>query len=262
MSLRAVQYLAMITAVAVLAACASAPTPVKSAESNLKDADKAYAAHNYDEAIAGYKKVRESYSSAELTMEAELKIADAYYDNKSYIEAASAYEDFRKLHPLNPKAPYALYRAGLSHYYQITGIDTDQTPVKNAVTMLESFIAQYPDSEYVVAARAKLEDCKVKQLEYENYVANFYIRTDKYPSAIKRLKEALVRFPKSPELDQTLFLLGKAYLESGDAAQAKATLLQLQQQYPYSQYKEKAAKLLQKAAKMQGTFVGYSSHRS
>jgi outer membrane protein assembly factor BamD len=240
----------MITAVAVLAACASAPTPVKTPETNLKDADKAYAAHNYDEAIAGYKKVKEAYISADLTTEAELKIADAYYENKSYIEAASAYEDFRKLHPVNPKAPYALYRAGLSHYYQITGIDTDQTPVKNAVTMLESFITQYPDSEYVVAARAKLEDCKIKQLEYENYVANFYIRTDKYPSAIKRLKEALVRFSKSPsELDNTLFLLGKAYLESGDVAQGRATLLQLQKQYPYSPLRKQGDKLLEKAAK-------------
>ncbi|HJV66535.1 MAG TPA: outer membrane protein assembly factor BamD [Geomonas sp.] len=254
MSLRAVQYLAMISAVAILAACASAPAPVKTPEANLKEAEKAYASRNYEEAIAAYKKVKESYSSPELTTQAELKIADAYFENKSYIEAASAYEDFRKLHPVNPKAAYAVYRAGLSYYYQITGIDTDQTPVKSAVTMLEAFLSQYPDSEYVPDARAKLADCKLKQLEYENYVGNFYLRTGKYPSAIKRLNEALVRFPKSPKLDETLFLLGKAYLESGDLAQGRTVLQRLYQQYPQSPLREKAGKLL-------GGFGSYSSQR-
>ena len=141
MSLRALPYIAIVSLVAILTSCASAPAPVKSADASFKEAEAAYAARDYEEAIAAYKKVKESYSSPELTTQAELKIADAHFENKSYIEAAAAYEDFRKLHPSNPRAPYALYRAGLSHYHQITGIDTDQTPVKNAVVTLQSFLS-------------------------------------------------------------------------------------------------------------------------
>jgi outer membrane protein assembly factor BamD len=92
--------------------------------------------------------------------------------------------------------------------------------------------------------RKLLADCRIKQLEYENYVGNFYLRTDKYPSAIKRLNEALVRFPGNPKLDDTLFYLGKAYLESGDKAQAKATLSRLLEKYPQSPRVPEAAKLL------------------
>lgn len=243
MSLRALSYLAIFSVLSLLSACASTPEAVKSAESHFQDAEAAYAARNYEEAIAAYKRVRESYSSPELTTQAELKIADAHFEKEAYIEAAAAYEDFRKLHPRHEKGGYALYRLGLSHYHQIAGIDTDQTPVKNAVVTLEGFLKLYPDSEYAPEARQKLAECKVKQLEYENYVGNFYLRTGKYHSAIKRLSEALERFPDNPKRDQTLFYLGKAYLKSGKEEQGREVLKRLATEFPASPLSAEAAKL-------------------
>jgi outer membrane protein assembly factor BamD len=234
-----------LLSLSLLSACATAPPPVKTAADYYKEGEAAYAAQNYDEAIADWKKVREAYTSPELTTKADLNIADAYFDNKAYIEAAAAYESFRKLHPTNEKAEYALYRLGLSHYYQITGIDTDQTPVKNAVITLEGFLNIYPSSSFAPDVKQKLADCRIKQLEYENYVGSFYLRTKKYPAAIKRLSEALVRFPGTPKLDETLFYLGKAYIKSGDQAQGRAALNRLAKEYPNSPLNTDAAKLLQ-----------------
>jgi outer membrane protein assembly factor BamD len=244
MSLRALLHLALFFILALTAACASAPPVTKSAQSYFQDGETAYAGGHYDDAITQWKKVRESYSSPELTTQADLKIADAHFQNKAYIEAAAAYEDFRKLHPTNEKSAYALYRLCLSHYLQVTGIDTDQTPVKNAVITMESFLSRYPGSEYAPEVKQKLADCRVKQLEYENYVGNFYTRIGKYPSAIKRLSEALVKFPGSPNLDQTLFYLGKAYVKSGDKAQAKTTFQRLATEFPSSPLNKDASKLL------------------
>ena len=243
MSLRALLYLAIFSALSLLSACASTPEVAKSAESHFQDAEEAYAAGNWEEAINAYKKVRESYSSQELTTQAELKIADAHFEKEAFIEAAAAYEDFRKLHPRHEKGAYALYRLGLSHYNQITSIDTDQTPVKNAVVTLEGFLKLYPDSEYASEVKEKLADCRAKQLEYENYVGNFYLRTGKYPSAIKRLGEALERFPDTPKRDQTLLYLGKAYLKSGNEEKGREVLKRLATDYPDSPLNAEAAKL-------------------
>lgn len=252
MSLRTLSHVAVYATLALLVACATAPVPTKPAQTYFNDGEAAYKAGRYEEAITQWKKVRETYSSPELTTEAELKIADAHFSNKAYIEAAAAYEDFRKLHPTNPKLPYVMYRTGLSHYNQITGIDTDQTPVKNAAATLESFLNRYPDSEYAPEARQKLADCLDKELAYENYVGNFYLRTGKYTSAVKRLNEALLRFSKAPKLDQTLFYLGKAYFKSGDVAQGRQVLKRLANEYPNS--------ILNKDAnKLQQGFAGYSS---
>jgi len=245
MQLRPLRHLALCFALCLTSACATAPAPVKTADTYFKEGEAAYAQRNYNEAIESWKKVKESDTSPALTSQAELKIADAHFENKAYIEAAAAYEDFRKLHPAHPQAPYALYRLALSHYMQIAGADTDQTPVKNAVATLEAFLAQYPRSEYAPELSQKLADCRDKQLAYENYVGYFYLRTEKYQSAIKRLNEALVRFPGLARLDDTLFYLGKAYLKAGESQQGKAVLQRLAAEYPASPKNKEAAPLLQ-----------------
>lgn len=256
MHVRPLLYLGLFSALSLLGACASGPAPVKTAESYYQEAEAAYAARNFPEAIAQWKKVKESFTSPELSAQAELKIADAHFENKAYIEAAAAYDDFRKLHPTHEKAPYALYRLALSHYNQIEGIDTDQTPVKNAVITLEAFLAQYPDSAHSAEATQKLADCRVKQLAYENYVGNFYLRTKKYPSAIKRLGEALAHFAGVENLDQTLFCLGKAYLKNGDEEKGREVLQRLAAEYPASPLNKEARELQSKG------FAGYSSQGS
>lgn len=229
-----------------LAGCAGTVPVVKTADNYFKEGEEFYASHNYEDAIAQWKKVKETFSSPELSTLADLKIADAHFDNQSYIEAAAAYEDFRKLHPNHEKAAYALYRLGLCNYNQISGIDTDQTPVKNAVNLFETFLKQYPKSEYVAEVKEKLDVCIMKQVEYEVYVGRFYLRTEKYAAAIKRLEEALQKYPKSEFHDETLFYLGKAYFLSGDKVKGRETFNRLAKQYASSKYVEEAKQVMEK----------------
>lgn len=199
---------------------------------------------NYEEAVAEWKKAKESYYSAELSARAEIGIADAYFMNKDFIESAAAYEDFRKLHPVHLKSEYALYRQGMSYYYQINGIDTDQLPVSNAVSILESYLKIYPAGENVREVSEKLKDCREKQLQYEIYVGRFYLKDDKYPAAIARFTTALTRFPEASKQDEVLFYLGNAYLKSGDTIKAKSTFEKLIKEYPASPFTAKAPKNL------------------
>ncbi len=232
--------------VIALAACATTDTSSlkKSPEASFKEADELSAKGHYDDAIAQWKKVKESYRSPEVTAMAELKIADAYYAKEGWIEAAAAYEDFRKLHPKNDKAPYALYRMALSHYNQIEKIDTDQTPVKNAATSLEMFLRQYPQSEYVKDASDKLSLCRLKMAQYELYVGRFYYRTGKYISAVGRLEGILKKYADLPLKDETLYYLGASYLQSGEIAKGKDALSRLVKEFPAGAFTQKARKLL------------------
>src|SRR5690349_14540183 len=131
MPLRIMLYLCVV---AIVAGCATTPPPAATPEAQFKEGERLFAAKNYEEAIAQWKKVKESATAAELSTEADLKIADAQFANKNYVEAAASYENFRKLHPSDEKAAYALYRLGLCYFNEIDKIDTEQTPVKNAVT--------------------------------------------------------------------------------------------------------------------------------
>ncbi|MCM2358428.1 MAG: outer membrane protein assembly factor BamD [Geobacteraceae bacterium] len=246
MSLRLFLRLYLCLGLLFVAGCATTPPPAAPPEALLQEGENSYAARRYEDAIAQWKRVKEGSAPPELTTRAELRIADAHFANKSYIEAAAAYEDFRKLHPTNEKAPYALYRLGLSHFNQMGGIDTEQTPVKNTVTMFETFLSQYPASEYAAEIRDKLEICRTRQLQYEIYVGRFYLKTGKYQSAIKRLEEALVLFPRSPLHDETLISLGEAYLRSGEKAKGEEIFTRLINEFPASRHAVEARKLQKK----------------
>jgi outer membrane protein assembly factor BamD len=231
----------------LIAGCAGTIAPgSKTADVLFKEGEDYYASGKYEDAIAQWKRVRETYQSPELTALAEIKIADAQFENKSYIEAAAAYEDFRKLHPTNEKASYALYRQAMSYYNQMGKIDTDQTAVKNAVTLFQSFLQQYPKSEYAAEVGEKLENCRLRQLEYEIYVGRFYLRTEKYTAAIKRLEEALTTFPGSRGHDETLYYLGTAYLRNGQKDKARETFTRLFTEFGSSRFIGDARKAMEK----------------
>lgn len=235
--------LVSLLALVLLQGCAT-PQVNKPTDVLYRDGEQFYQEGNYEDAIAQWKKVRESYQSPELTTRAELGIADAYFLNKDYIEAAAAYEDFRKLHPRHERAEYALYRQAMSHYYQITRIDTDQTPVKNALTVFESYIIQYPSGEFLQQAQEKVRECRDKQLQYEIYVGRFYLNADKYPAAIGRFEDALKTFPDLARRDEVLYCLGWAYLAEGQKTKGREIYARLFREFPASPYVDDANKVM------------------
>lgn len=241
-----VRTIAFVFLLLSLAGCASTNPLQKSADALFAEGEEFYASRNYEDAIAQWKRVKETYSSPELTTRAELKIADAQFDSGNYIEAAASYEDFRKLHPTHEKAPYALYRLGLCYFNQITGIDTDQTPVANALLTFQSFLRQYPTSEYADEARQKIDTCETKQFQHEIYVGRFYFRTEKYAAAIQRLEEALAKFPRNAYGDEALYYLGEAYLLTGQKSKGRETFVRLTNDYSSSRFIEKAKEFLEK----------------
>jgi outer membrane protein assembly factor BamD len=227
--------------------CATTAPVNKPVEGYFKQGEDFYQNKKYEEAIVQWKKAKESGGiSPTLNSMADLRIADAQFESKNYIEAGAAYESFSKFHPNNSNAPYALFRLALCYFNQITGIDTEQTPVTNAVTTLESFLKQYPSSEYAPAAREKLAECVIKQVQYEIYIGRFYLRFGKYQAAAKRLEECLARYPQAPNLDEALLYLEKAYFFYGEKEKGRLTYNRLLLRFPTSKYLKEAEKYVKK----------------
>lgn len=228
----------------LLQGCASTPIADAPPATLYALGETAFQKSRYESAIDYWKKVKETFPDPELAAKAEIGIANAYFLNQDYIEAGAAYEDFRKLHPAHELAQFALYRQGLASHNLITGIDTDQTPTKNALTLFESFVRQYPKSQYVAKVQEKIADCRGKLAQYEIYVGRFYYRTDYYIAAIGRFEGALANFPDYTGNDETLFYLGKSALEVRDNDKMTAAFIRLIREYPNSRYLGEARKLL------------------
>jgi outer membrane protein assembly factor BamD len=230
---------------ALLAGCATKVQGNKSVANYFSEGEELYSNKKYEESIDKWKKVKEYGSGSPLLAAlADLKIADAQFETKNYIEAAATYESFGKFHPENDKAPYAAYRLALCNYMQIGGVDTDQTPVKNAVSLLESFLKNYPASEYAADAKKKLADCMVKEAQHEIYIGRFYYRFGDYKAAIKRLEECVARYPDSPAIDEAFFYLEKAYSRNGEKERSKEAFNRLFIKFPTSKYLNKSDSIL------------------
>ncbi len=233
----------LLFAAAFIQGCAVTPVN-KSADVLSQEGEQFLQEGRYEDAVAQWKKVKESYQSQELTTKAELKIAEAYFLNDDFIEAAAAYEDFRKLHPRHEKAEFALYRQALSYFKQINSIDTDQTPVRNAITVLETYLKLYPSGSYQAEIRDKHRECREKQLQYEVYVGRFYLNTKAYKAAIGRFEDALKSFADVERRDEVLYYLGRTYLEDGQKAKGREAFARLAAEFPGSAYIVEANKAM------------------
>lgn len=244
MKLLRYRLLVTATALLILQGCASAPKTDPTPEELYAQGETAFQKSRYEQAVESWKRVRETFPEPELAAKAEIGIANAYFLNHDFIEAGAEYENFRKLHPTHELAQFALYRQGLASFNLITGIDTDQTPTKNALALFESFIRQYPKSQYVTRVQEKIADCRGKLAQYEIYVGRFYYRTDHYQAAIGRFEGALTNFPDYTGNDETLYYLAKAYIANRQADKAQTVLSRLIREYSTGKYLDDARKLL------------------
>jgi len=241
------KYLIPVLICLFLAACGGSKVkPQSSAEKYFQEGERYFESNLYEDAIASWEKVRDTFYSPELNMLAELKIAEAYYITKRYDEAATAFKDFLKQHPNDFRAATILYRMGLSYYQQILSPDRDQTSTENALHSFKELIRQFPNDPKAQEAGYLAQRCRTRLAEHEVYVGRFYLKRKQYQPAINRLEGILESFPDYYYRDEAYFYLGKAYFETAQLDKAKQMFNRLLEEFPGSDYLEDAQKMLGK----------------
>lgn len=239
------RYLLILLLTLLLAACSSQKVvPRNSAEKYFQEGERFYESNLYEDAIASWEKVRDSYYSPELNMLAEIKIAEAYYRSERYEEAAAAYAEFLKQHPNDTRIDDILYRLGLSHYQQILTADRDQTHTENALQVFTELLRRFPEYPQVEEVGYLIQRCRNRLAEHEVYVGRYYLKKEHPQAAIKRLEKVLSAYPNYYYRDEAYFVLGQAYLQTGQKDKAKDIYNQLFEQFPSSEYLIEAQKVL------------------
>ena len=202
---------------------------------------------DFPDALKKFEELKSNFpDSPPYTIWAELKVGDCHFLNKQYVEAIAAYEEFKKTHPSYEELPYVQFQIGMSYFNQILTLDRDQTSTKKALSSFEYLIASYPPSLFTDKAREKVEVCKKQLGDHEFYVGSFYYRHDLYQAAALRFEGLLEKFPKNPEEDKTLYLLGKSYLELGLWEKAEVAFMKIVAEYPKSPHFKEARAILDK----------------
>ena len=239
------RYLFILILALLLAACSSQKVvPRNSAEKYFAEGEKFYESNLYDDAIASWEKVRDSYYSPELNMVAEMKIAEAYYRSERYEEASTAYADFLKQHPNDKRIDDIIYRLGLSYYQQILSADRDQTSTRSALQVFNELLRRFPEHPQAEEVGYLIQRCSNRLAEHEVYVGHYYLKKQQYQAAINRLEKALANYPNYYYRDEAYYYLGQAHLRVGQQDQAKEIFNQLFERFPGSEYLLEAQKVL------------------
>jgi outer membrane protein assembly factor BamD len=196
-------------------------------------------ASNYAGAIQYFNALEARYPFSPETRQAQLDLIYLYYRSQQPEQAVDAAEEFERENPTHERLDYCLYMRGLVYFDQAPNIiermfrvDLSLRPPKDTLRSFSTFqelIRRFPDSEYVADARQRMVFLRNRLAEYENHVAEYYVRRGAYVAAVNRAKYALEHYPEAPQLERTLQILAIAYEQLGMmdlAADARRVLRQ------------------------------------
>lgn len=219
----------------VFCACSTVDKNTDNAEGAYNVAAEFDKDERYEEAIRRYQEVKNKFPYSKFATLAELGIADAYFKQESFPEAQVAYQSFKDLHPKHAKSDYVTYQLALSFYNQLPPTtDRDLTLSTNAINYFDEVIKNYSNSEYVTASQEKKTAVLKMLAEKENYIAEFYFKTENYDSALLRFDGLLKKYPGQ---GFDAIALAKAAISAsrmGEKDRARKYLSELQKRFPDS----------------------------
>jgi len=217
-----------------------------------------------------FRQLMDSYPQSTYRADAKLGLADTYLGEgtpESTVLAINEYREFLSFYPIHPRAHYAQFKLGMSHFYQMHGPDRDQTETLEAIAELTTFLQRYPtraENPLLDEGRARLREARDRLSDSDYRVAYFYLRTQKYPpAAIDRFNAILKNDPEYSRRDAVYFYLAQALLKVNRPAEALPYLDRLVTEFESSEFLEEAKKLAETLkADMKKAKAGSVSHES
>tara|TARA_Y100001960_G_C14608111_1_gene794328 strand:+ start:83 stop:919 length:837 start_codon:yes stop_codon:yes gene_type:complete len=167
-----------------------------------------------------------------------------------YSEAEEGLERFIRKYPADKNITYAYYLLVIINYEQILDESKDITPLLTSKEKIVDFLERYPDTEYALDLKFKLDLIDNQLAAKEIYIAKYYIETKKWIPAINRLKIVVKNYDETIFIEEALHRLVEVYYMIGLEEEAKTTAALLGYNYNSSEWYQQSYKLLNKDYKI------------
>ena len=124
----------------------------------------------------------------------------SYYMQNYYSEAIYNLNRFLKTYPSNKNVAYANYLIAMCYYETIEDEKRDSAPLLKAKNQFEFIIQNYPNSEFAMDGKFKLDLIEDILASKEMYLGRHYIKKEKWIAAINRFKIII------DDYNQTIFV--------------------------------------------------------
>ena len=186
----------------------------------------------------------------EFSAKASLMSSYCLYLINFYPDANDNLERFINQYPADKNIAYAHYLIAISLYEQILDERKDINPLLQSKKKIKYFIKNYPNTEYALDLKFKLDLINNQLAAKEMYIAKFYISTQKWIPAINRLKVISENYSETIFIEEALHRLVEVYYTIGLIREAKAVATVLGYNYNSSEWYKESYKILNKNYKM------------
>jgi outer membrane protein assembly factor BamD len=197
------------------------------------------------EAAKKFEEVDRQHPYSEWARKSLIMSAYAYYESGAYDDCVNSARRYVTLHPGSPDAAYAQFLIGSSYFDQIPEISRDQARTEKAVESLEEVVRKYPNSEYAVAAKRKIEMARDQLAGKEMEVGRWALQRREYTGAINRFKVVVTRYQRTRHVEEALMRLTEAYMALGIVDEAQTSAAVLGHNFPESRWYKDAYTLMQ-----------------
>ena len=209
----------------------------------LEGGDVLYAAKKFNEAETLFPQSTWAPKSA-------LMAAYSYYVQDYYGDAIAELERFVKVYPLHKNVDYAHYLLGICYYEQIVDEKKDLKAIREAEKKFIFILEKYPNTEYAVDAKFKIDLINDILASKEMYLGRYYFDKKKWIPAINRFRVVIDKYDTTIYAEEALHRLVEVYYTIGLEDEAKKYAQLLGYNYKSSSWYENSYSLFNKTYKI------------
>ncbi|MBW6422714.1 outer membrane protein assembly factor BamD [Rhizobium sp. XQZ8] len=160
-------------------------------------------------------------------------------------EAIATGNRYMSQYPNSEDSAYVQYLIGLSYSKQISDVTQDQRMSQRTIEAMTKVVKDYPKSEYVEDAQAKIRFARDQLAGKEMQIGRYYLERKEYLAAIQRFRNVVEQYSNTNQVEESLARLTEAYYAMGIVEEAQTAAAVLGRNYPDSQWYGDSYKLLQ-----------------
>ena len=212
----------------------------------------------YKEAIEKLE-INDTYNAALKFLEAELLFPQSiwapksalmasysYYLQNYYSEALSNLNRYLKTYPKDKNIVYAHYLIGICYYEMIEDEKRDIDPLLKAKKKFEFVINNYPNTDFSLDAKFKLDLINDLLASKEMYLGRHYQKKNKWIAAINRYKIVIDDYDETIFVEEALHRLVEINYKIGLVEESKKYAKILGYNYMSSEWYKKSYKVFNK----------------
>ena len=206
-----------------------------------------------DDGLSAAKKFNEAeliFPQSEWAPKSALMAAYSYYAYNYYGDSIYELEQFIKKYPKDKRISYANFLLAMCYYQSIADEKKDLEPLLKARDKFIYVVENYPNTDFAMDAKFKLDLITEILASKEMYLGNYYIQKEKWIAAINRFKTVINDYDTTIYVEEALHRLVELHYKIGLEDESKKYAKLLGYNYLSSDWYKSTYKIFNKEYKL------------